>query len=200
MTAVTLGAALVPAALRAQAAADTNSKIDCSAEAGALDGRGDVVAYRRAIVQIQSCPSAVGAIVAAWRELPTDSINLELLGSISGYFRDQRVLDAATGVALASKRRRAERLAAFRTLVRYCRSDNVLHYRNLNAPHLLGSQYVMFGTEAREGPIAMPGDVPLAASACRSVRATFEAIGESGGDPVVKAIASRLAARLQRST
>jgi len=191
---------LAPMMLRAQDTTDSSSRIDCAGQAAALDRRSDVVAYRQAIVQVQSCPSAVAAVVAAWRQMPTDSINLELLGSISGYFRDQRVLDAATSVALDSQRRRAERLAAFRTLVRYCRWDNVLYYHNLDTPNLHGAQYVMFGTETRERPTMTPGDVPLAVSACQSVRETFEAIGASDGDPVVKAIAGRLATRLQRTT
>ena len=185
----------LPSASQAQSAPDSASQASCARDLAALRRPTDVDAIRHAVVEAKSCPGGADALVAVWDAPPSDDTALRLLGVTSGDYRDQRMLDALLRAASAN-RPRAVRLAAFRGLARYCLQDAALLYRDLSTPGLPPQHYVWVTLESREGPVAVIGSSPLAASACQTVRGTLASVGRNDADAIVRAIAGHLVTRL----
>ncbi len=176
-------------------AQESNDRIDCKRLAAQAATRSDAAAYREAVGQLVTCPTAGGdALAAQWKQPPADPQDLSVLAAASGRLQDERVYRAVSAVAADPTRSQPERLAALNALVGQYAAGLSLRFTDESRPNRYGSEYVQIAVGF--GDRGTVGSQPPKAGTTEEVLELLSRLGGSDPDARVRAIAQYLAKRL----
>lgn len=167
----------------------------CERAARSLKSRPPAQGYSRAIADLPAC-GVVGAraLEDQWKEPPSDTATVRVLGEVTPRLRDRQVFDAVVGAFRDPARRRDLRLAALEALMGYYEPGVGAAYVEPALAVQHGSAYVMMG---QGDPVATyRGAAPLSASTRTEILQVLEMVSKQDTDERVRLISAYIHSRL----